>query len=465
MKQRQSRGWRIIMSSIVIFSLLSYGLAYIQKGASLTNNSVSIIQINQGTSSAHITTFMGIFVPNQGDYNVHIPSQSRVEPVPQNLWRNSTLNTTGELPATFVSRANATDITLEKRKSWTFNPLVAEEDRQLQGGLASNFTIDENHLIGTLTNTLPTALSDLYVLLPNGFVSLGHLAAGETKRIDQPLYFTQPGAKLADEIAKYGGLTPPYFPYSNHMSPQNDFQRHMALLASLNGSGFGYPGCNGSCQRHSIMSGRTLFITGGQVPPHAPINTAVDPLLLSDSSATLIGWADQDLAGVDNVTINGKRSAGTHESFIEMPFTPDIASVHNLTPKAITGQVVDVQSDNAQLIQQGIYSLATGGITFELPVPSKLSQTVQSVTVHVPDLLANPTGGIQFSGVRHIQASLYNWITGAWDTITLDQNNAFTTANTSEYLGPNSRILVYVTKQSGYGGLAVFFGRPSLTLE
>lgn len=459
------RGWRIIMSGIVIFSLLSYGLAYIQKGASLTNNSVSIIQFNQGTSSAHITTFMGIFVPNQGNYNVHIPAQSRMEPIPQNLWQNDTLRTMGELPVTFTNGSNTTDIALENRGPWTFNPLVAEQDRQLRGGLTSSFTINENHLIGTLTNTLPTALSDLYVLLPNGFASIGHLAAGETKSIDQPFYLTSPGEALADQIAKYGGLTPPYFPYTDHQSPQNDFQRHMALLSSLSGNGFSYPGCNGGCPAHSIMSRNTLFITGGQVPPHSPINTTLDPLLLSDSSATLIGWADQDLAGVDNFTINGKRAAGMHENFIEMPLSLETTSTQNLTVNAIPGQVVDIQSDDAQLIQQGIYSLATGGITFELPVPSKLSQKIHNVTVHVPDLLANPAGGIQFSGVRHLQASLYNWQTGTWDTITLDQNNAFTTANTAQYLGPDSRTLIYITKQKNSVGAAIFFGRPSLTLR
>ena len=43
--QRIRRGWLIIMSSIVIFSLLAYGLAFYEKGSSLIDNSVSLIQL------------------------------------------------------------------------------------------------------------------------------------------------------------------------------------------------------------------------------------------------------------------------------------------------------------------------------------------------------------------------------------------------------------------------------------
>ena len=53
--------WRIILSSIVIFSLLSYGLAYFEKGSSILSDSISIAQFSQNGASVHISTYMGVF--------------------------------------------------------------------------------------------------------------------------------------------------------------------------------------------------------------------------------------------------------------------------------------------------------------------------------------------------------------------------------------------------------------------
>jgi hypothetical protein len=71
--KRRDWSWRIILSSIVIFSLLSYGIAYIEKGSSILSDSITIAQLNQDGSSAHMTTYLGVFVPNEGNYQVHIP--------------------------------------------------------------------------------------------------------------------------------------------------------------------------------------------------------------------------------------------------------------------------------------------------------------------------------------------------------------------------------------------------------
>ncbi|MBV8696228.1 MAG: hypothetical protein JO183_12140, partial [Ktedonobacteraceae bacterium] len=73
--------WRIVLGSIVVFSLLSYGIAVQQKGTSIVSDSISLVQLERPSTSstiAHITTYVGVFVPNQGDYQVHIPDTSLV---------------------------------------------------------------------------------------------------------------------------------------------------------------------------------------------------------------------------------------------------------------------------------------------------------------------------------------------------------------------------------------------------
>ncbi|HZR39358.1 MAG TPA: hypothetical protein VFB12_04535, partial [Ktedonobacteraceae bacterium] len=193
--------WRIFMASIVLFSLLAYGLAFSQRGAAITENSISIVQINQGGSSAHITTYMGIYTPDNGDVTLHIPGSSLAQTVAQPYLRNNLAVTSNnsitssiDLPTTTISDPIQTDLTLHELSRWTFNPVIAERDRQLHGALITHLKLLNNKLQGTITNTLETSLSDAYILLPHSIVPVGHIPAGATQQINLPLYSASPNS-------------------------------------------------------------------------------------------------------------------------------------------------------------------------------------------------------------------------------------------------------------------------------
>src|SRR5256885_402342 len=103
--------WRIILSSIVIFSLLSYGLAYIEKGSSILSDSISIAQFSQNGASVHISTYMGVFVPNEGDYQVQIRGNTLVQPSPDNFSTSAGPITGAH--TTVVPLRNSTDVNLQ----------------------------------------------------------------------------------------------------------------------------------------------------------------------------------------------------------------------------------------------------------------------------------------------------------------------------------------------------------------
>jgi hypothetical protein len=472
MKRPQLWGWRIFTASVLLFSLLSFGLAYYQKGAALTDNSISLVQLGQGSSSAHITTYMGIYVPYQGDYALHTPAASLIEPVPNMLLLNSPVSLPGQdEQANFTYNPNSTTMSLPDVGPWTFHSMVMEQDRQLHGGLSTHLVIHKDQLVGTITNTMTTALNDAYVLLPHNFVRIGNIAAGETQRIDLQLHEVPSWETLADEIARSGGLSSPYFPYQQHQYPRNDFERHMALLSALNGAGFTYLPCNGPCSTHVMINGSTLYVPLGSAQASA-INSTRDPLLMSDESATLIGWTEQDLAEMDKVSINNQQPTGFHESFVQMPLSIDFAEPGQIPNDFITGQVVDIQSYNAEISLPGIYSVQNpdnggGGITFEFMVPGKLNFHERSLTINVPDLTP-PSGGTNSSvpaGIipSHIKGRLYNWRSGTWDSISFQQG-AFTTTDITAYASSSGEVLMYLTTQDGTGG-KVFFSKPTLTLE
>ncbi len=447
--------WRIIIGAIVVFSLLSYALSSFQRQASLTDNSISLIQVDQDGSLAHVTTYMGIFVPDQGTFDLHLPGGSLAQPVPDQLLsatHSISSDAADMAPTSLTFGPGGSDLERQAGSSWSLHSIVSEQDSDLHGNLVAHLSLRNNRLVGTITNTLPTALSDAYVLVAHSFAPVGHLAAGETRQVSLPLYSSPPFPiqSLADQIAQHNGLPTPYFPYQQNQWPQNNFQRHMALLSALSGVGYVYPPCNGPCNTHAITSGGVIYVTGSQVPNPNRIG-GPDPLVLPGAPATLIGWADQPMTNADNATINGTRPAGQHEDFLQVPLNISASSPASLPQDFILGHVIDIQSYDAQLNLPGIYSMSNGSLTFEF-TPASTNQPVHALTISEPDFVASPL---------HVQ--LYNWRTEKWDAIRL-RGDSFKTTDTVAYMGPGGRILMRVGVQPPSQN-KIFFGQPSLSLS
>jgi hypothetical protein len=469
-RKRRDWSWRIVLASIVLFSLLSYGLAVQQKGTAVLSNSVSIIQLNQSGTSAHISTFVGVFVPNQGNYQVHIPASGLVQ---QSYDSNDPNNPSGQ-NVTIQAGQNSTDVNLQGVKIWTLRSLVSENDRQMQGGIVSHLAYQNARLTGTITNTLGYALSDVYILLSTGYLSIGNLAAGQTMPVNLALQAitTNNGATIADQIAQSNKLPTPYGDYvRNGNTPQNETQRHLAILSALSGNtgGIAYATCGGGpCTVPApgmiAKTGRVFFSGGG---PGYMTTSGSDPLLINGAQATLIGWANQH-DNTQNVTINGSTPAGLQETLIQAPLNLQLSGTLNLPPSFIPGQIVDVQGTNVQNQYGGTYTMTTGSITFEFTVPGGNTLHLNSLTISEPANLTQNGGPIQSGSgtvvdANHFHISLYNWQTGKWDAFQMS-GFTFSTSKVAAYLGPGGRILVQFANQDS-GSDTVFFTKPSLNLQ
>jgi hypothetical protein len=458
---KRPQKWRLslFLGIVLIFSFIAYNLTFYQRNSSIVDDSVSLIQMTQDGSAAHITTYSGIFVPNNGDFHLHVPGNALAQPVAnQFMLNNRPLLSKKDLPASIEADTNDTQVTLQGLGAWTLHHTITEQDIHIQGKIATHLFFHNGKLMGTVSNTLSTALNDVYVLFPHHFATIGHLAAGETRQINVPLSYVSPqsGNSLADQIAESGGVSAPYSPYTHNQRPQTDFQRHMALLSALNGNDYSFPQCKGSCKTISIPDKETLFITGGRVPN--PSLNANEPLLIPGASATLIGWADQPLT--DSVTINGWHPIGHQENFVQMPLALDLAQSLPIPSDAIQGHLIDISSFDAELRLPGVYAMGDGTMTFEMVAPDLSHQQVNGMTVTETDLWAHPFGSTSGFLTSHLQAQLYNWYNRSWETITL-QHDTFTTAYPAAYIGPGGRVLLQVSnKDSSLGSL--YFAPPTL---
>jgi hypothetical protein len=442
-RKKRDWNWRIVLSSIAIFSLLTYGLALQQKGASVLSNSVSIIQLNNSGSTAHITSYTGVFLLNQGDYHVHIPDNGLVQPViDQNNSSSSTEN--GSL-ATIAPGQNGTEVRLSGVSFSTTRSLLSDRDSLVHGGIDSRLTMQNGVLSGTMINTLNYGLSDVYVLMTNSFARIGSLASGQSEQVNLHINNASynPGTTLADQLAASNGLSTPYVTNYSGTTPQNELQRHMEILAALSGE----TGMNGNPVQGSVDGS--------------------DPLLVAGSPATLIGWADKPVG--KDVIVNGITPTGLQETLLQSPLNMTFSGTLLLPANFIRGQLIDVQGTNAQYQYGGTYTMSTGSMTFEFPVHFGTNQKVSSLRFTEPANLAQTIGQntSSISGpvveANRLQAHLYNWQIGSWDAITVN-GLTFAASNTSAYIGPNGRVLLQLSNQDSTVG-TILFGRPALDLQ
>lgn len=464
--KRRNWNWHIMLSSIIVFSLLTYGLAIHQNGTSIVSNSVSVLRLNEGESSAHITTYIGIFAPNQGNYQVHIPGEDLVQPALDEQFNSGpSPSDAGQQQTTITSGQDGVDVNLQGGNTGLLRPLLADGYQQVHGGISSQLALANGILTGTITNTLHYSLSDVYVLMPDTFVRIGDLLAGQTKQVHLTLSSSpgNTGTALADQIAQSYQLPAPYSPIASSASsaPQNELQRRLAILSALGGGG-GLPNSactSGSC---SVAASSSSYIQ-----PNGGISSTVnnnDPLLIASSPATLIGWAVRPTDIPTDVTINGSNPPGFQETLVQAGLNVNYSGTVNLPNDFLTGHLIDVQGKNVQIQPGGAYIMTTGSMTFEFTVPESTELLVNNVTIYMPSNLAQPSslaGSMTTGDATELQAYLYNWRTGSWDGFSLS-GFTFATSSAGAYIGPGGRVLLQLANQSN--NLTIFFGKPSLNL-
>jgi uncharacterized membrane protein YhaH (DUF805 family) len=467
--------WRIVVSTIVVFSLLSYGLALQQKGTSILSSNISVVQLDRPSateSMAHTTTYVGVFVPNQGDFRVHLSNDGLVQSA--NDQQSRSPNGLNSQPTTITTTQNGTDATLQGVNIWTLRTLISRSDHPEAGGILSHLSLQDNLLSGTVTNTLHRDFSDAYLLTYGRYVSLGQFKRGATKEINIQLpknAAAQQTATFADQIAASKHLAVPYTPISNGNQPQTELQRHMAMLSALSGeAGFDCNGGSGFCVQYLANSNGTMITTTGYSggAPYGQLMNGGDPLMLPNAPATLIGWADNPASDTTNlVTINDTYTSKSQEMFFQAPLDVALSGNVNLPPASINSQLVDVQTQGTgvQTLFPGVYALSSGTMTFEFTLPAinnPHSGTLQVSTASSLPQVGNTAGQQGSVDANHLHPYLYNWQTHNWDAYAFN-SFMFPATPSQSYIGPGGRVLLRLANTDSTQATAIF-GKPSLQL-
>jgi hypothetical protein len=435
--QQRTWSWRVVLSTIIVFSLLNFAIALYQQGTSLRGNSISIIQLAHGSSLAHSTTYLGVYLPfvsADGNVQVHLPDGTLIQPLADSTLQQEQASITANSDGMLVKVSGTALRALEA--------LQVEQDLSMQGGIISHLVVGRGTLTGTVTNTLSTAISDAYVLLPHSIARIGKLEPGETSNVRLPL----PVPTANGSLPPCGSLVKQMV--GNDSGIRTDYDRLFSNSVPLSLS---------ERQRH--LSLQAFLLTA--------LECSNPPLGTTGLSATLIGWADQPLEGdgVNAVTFNGIHPRGLHETMLiaHLDITYRAGSL-TLPPDVLTGRLVDAEAVGIRRLSPGTYALAKGQVTFEYSVPTSERLRVQTIAFSQPvDIFIPPSMRPEGPLSRSTRISLYNWQTRSWNTIRLTQSASFTTQNAQAYLGPDGRILVqYVNQASGLAEIA--FTKPTLTI-
>jgi hypothetical protein len=487
--KRRAWSWRIILGSIVVFSLLSYGLAYGQKGASIYSDSITLVQFGQSTQSAQpatVTTYLGVFVPNEGNFQAHIDGAGVTQPSPDDLVaeQSGVNGPTETSPVVVTPEQSGNDITLQNAGIWALHSLISQQERRLLNGLTSNLTLQNGTIQGTITNHLAYTLNDVLLLLPNSMLKIGSMTPGETRHVQLKPSSVPMAANftLADLVAQNTN-SPGYdqLPASKLTTP---WLRHLAMLFALDGEGFfGSPSasvdqcklpvpilpttlCFGPAQisNGSSAGSTNIFATAGW--PQTTTRDS-DPLLApgtsSGLSATLIGWAENPTDTTVGLTINDINPSNLNETMISTPLPVRLSGALNLPPSFISGSLIDVTGKSAQELLPGIYALGKGSMTFEYLVPTT-GLKLTGLTLNERSDVALYTSSIgTTTDPGTLPYSLYNWHTHAWNVFTLFQYS-YSTSDTAAYIGPGGRVLVQLANSTGALG-TVAFGTPTLNIS
>src|SRR5258708_15724629 len=171
-----------------------------------------------------------------------------------------------------------------------------------------------------------SGLSDVYVLMAHSFARIGNLGPGQTSsvRLPLPLPSINGGLPPCESLVKQmvGSNTDILTEYDHLFSRSftqslSERQRHLNLLAFL--------------------------LTALQC--NNP------PLEATGSLATLIGWANQPLDGVNAVTFNGIHPGGLHETALLTPLdiTSPAAAV-TLPPAMLPGRLIHIAPQPTRLL-------------------------------------------------------------------------------------------------------------------
>jgi len=397
---RRELAWVTAPLLIVVFSACSFGVGRTLKGGDVVINQITLVRTASEGGTASVDTYAGIFSPDRTDYDISVDADALLGRLARNDGRPlgpSDVEVEQGRPARMRNLAIGV---------FGFEGVRAAGVVEHQPSLSVSWRANNGDVIGTVTNTSDTTVSDVAYISGSGGERIGDLAAGESADFTIPSQNFN-GSSASDQVYGFGGF-----------DTSNEEQRLVAVRRQVIDALVGFAQFDG---------------VGFDVGRRGPY---------------VIGWRDD--AGPMPVSVEGL-VAQTYLSTVEvLSVRPSIGTGEvTVRPQNMAVDIVSTEGD-ANPGGPGMIILGDGSVTYSIALPLEAADLVPTrVEIVVgpdPSMVMNEPGGFGGFWPAGFTLEVRDPTTGEWTLVgDLSERSAFEIEDPATALSDTGRIEVRIT--------------------
>ncbi|HZK33690.1 MAG TPA: hypothetical protein VFD33_00080 [Bacillota bacterium] len=231
--------WVTIPALSIIFAGIIYGFGFTTKGNETIMNTISIVNLHDGSSQAELREHVGVFFPGRGDYIIDIDSSSLVS-VGQDMDYGyyHQASDTAQVEAR-VTQGGSSRVEFDNVNVWMMKAFMIDKQLVDMGSVDAELTFNNNEITGRLTNNTDFPLENFVLHLGSAYQKLGNIASGESKNVS------------LDLSGLYNDMVDDVFPYGNFSTDASEYRKQdirrdlfWSLVADQGGNVDYSPGSN-----------------------------------------------------------------------------------------------------------------------------------------------------------------------------------------------------------------------------
>jgi len=404
---RRELAWVTAPILILLFSACSYGIGRTLKGSDVVVNQVSVVRTSP-TGAALTETYAGIFSPDRSTYDLTVDADALMGALNPGSFEGDPQvgSRVGDVVVEQGQPAHLRDLSIG---AFGFAGVVASGLVEFEPALSVTWAPSGGDVIGTVTNSSDTTLSDVAYVSTAGGERIGDIAPGAS------VEFTIPGSNFngssaSDQVYGFGGF-----------GENTEGQRLIALRRQVIDGLVGYGGWSGI----GVDVGRSLGARG----PY------------------LIGWRDAD--GPMPVAVDGLNARRHLQTVEVLSVRPTIGFGEvTVAPHRMSVSVTEVTGD-VQAMEPGYVAISDGSVTFSIALPleaSGLEATAVEIIVGPDASVVVDPGNVGGFWPAGFTVEVRNPATGEWTLLgDLGEQASFEIADPSTVMSATGLINVRIT--------------------
>ncbi|HZB97222.1 MAG TPA: hypothetical protein VE219_01360, partial [Candidatus Sulfotelmatobacter sp.] len=252
--------WATVPAISLVAALLAYGTGLGAARYDAVANSIHVLNVEPDGKRAYVESFAAVYLPHGGTHSLLVPKETSFAPLPGVSSADPAVTVDGDSGTVSVEGASA-----------SVHGYSSAGYRDLPGGITTALVRRGGHLVGTVSNHLPSTLSNVTVVAPDGSsVTLADIAPGGSDPVD-----------VQESVPGTGFPSPPVpapLGQGNPLAARGAISRGPAgapavTVATCSVNGVQVPCASGgsSCSSNGVTVGcsggpTTCFVNGLKVP-------------------------------------------------------------------------------------------------------------------------------------------------------------------------------------------------------